>query len=241
MPGAGKSTFLEWLQLKLASAEEELVMHGQQAIPLLLRLRNLDPRDLPHGAALIEKATASKDRATLMPHAWIERQMRTGRVILMVDGLDETEPHLRDKHVLPWLQDLCQTYPACRYIVSSRPVGYPPGALRPLRFVECDLLDFRETEIAQYTCHWCTAIRLARNELADEARREGTLDGEQIVEGFREHPYISNLARNPLMLSAICLVNYFEAGQLPKDRALLYRLLRRRLASSLGPPPRHPF
>src|SRR5439155_9126566 len=33
-----------------------------------------------------------------------------------------------------------------------------------------------------------------------------------------------NLARNPLMLSAICLVNYFEGGQLPQDRALLYRL-----------------
>ena len=26
------------------------------------------------------------------------------------------------------------------------------------------------------------------------------------------------------MLSAICLVNYFEGGELPKDRALLYRL-----------------
>jgi predicted NACHT family NTPase len=32
------------------------------------------------------------------------------------------------------------------------------------------------------------------------------------------------LARNPVMLSAICLVNYFEARELPKDRALLYRL-----------------
>jgi predicted NACHT family NTPase len=26
------------------------------------------------------------------------------------------------------------------------------------------------------------------------------------------------------MLSAICLVNYFEGGELPKDRAILYRL-----------------
>lgn len=72
-PGSGKSTFLEWLQLKLASVEEELVMAGQQAVPLLLRVRQLDPHNLPKGAAMIEKATASRDRAMLMPAGWLER------------------------------------------------------------------------------------------------------------------------------------------------------------------------
>ena len=67
VPGSGKSTFLEWLQVKLAAAKEEFVMRGQQAIPLLLRMRQLDPHNLPHGADLIEKATASKDIAARMP------------------------------------------------------------------------------------------------------------------------------------------------------------------------------
>jgi predicted NACHT family NTPase len=44
------------------------------------------------------------------------------------------------------------------------------------------------------------------------------------VSGFKGQAYIESLARNPLMLSAICLVNYFEGGRLPKDRAVLYRL-----------------
>jgi hypothetical protein len=223
-PGSGKSTFLEWLQVNLAAVEEELVMAGQQAIPLLLRVRQLDPRNLPLGAALIEKATASKDRTALMPDGWIDRQMENGRVLLMLDGLDEVEPELRDRHVLPWLLDLCRQYPNCRYLVSSRPVGYLSGTLESLEFAECDLLDFGEPEVTQYTCHWCTAVRLARNEPEEEARREGAVDGESIVDGFKDHPYISNLARNPLMLSAICLVNYFEGGQLPKDRVVLYRL-----------------
>jgi hypothetical protein len=60
--------------------------------------------------------------------------------------------------------------------------------------------------------------------LESEARREGEQEGQQIVAGFQENPYIRNLARNPLMLSAICLVNYFEGGHLPEDRSLLYRL-----------------
>jgi hypothetical protein len=224
VPGSGKSTFLEWLQLKIAAAEEELEMAGAQAIPLLLRVRELDPGDLPRGAALIEKATASKDRAALMPQGWIDRQMKAGRVLFMLDGLDETEPDLRDQCVLPWLLNLCRDYPGCRFLVSSRPGSYPPRALSERQFAEFDLLDFRDADISEYTQHWCTAVRLARNEPEAEARREGAADGKRITDGFMGHPYIRNLARNPLMLSAICLVNYFERGQLPKDRAVLYGL-----------------
>ena len=223
-PGGGKSTFLEWLQLQVADAAEELVEAAQQVIPLLLRVRQLDPRRLPTGAALVEKATASHDRATLMPSGWIERQLRKGVVLFMLDGLDETEPELVNDFILPWLGDLCRQYPQCRYLVSSRPVGYPAGLLQELGFTECDLLDFNEAQIAEYTRHWCTAVRLARNEAEPEARREGAADGAQIVAGFTTHPYIRDLARNPLMLSAVCLVNYFEQGNLPTDRALLYNL-----------------
>ncbi len=223
-PGSGKSTFLEWLQVKLASVEEEFVIAGQQAIPLLLRVRQLDPQNLPRGDALIERATASKDHAALMPPGWMDRQMKAGRVLFMLDGLDETDPELRDRYVIPWLHDLCQQYPDCWYLASSRPVGYLPGAPRSLKFAECDLLDFGEGEISVYTRNWCTAVRLARNEPEEESRREGAADGERIVGGFKDNPYIRNLARNPLMLSAICLVNYFEGGQLPKDRAVLYKL-----------------
>jgi hypothetical protein len=224
LPGSGKSTFFEWLQVKLASVEEHFILDSQQAIPLMLRVRQLDLLNLPQGAALIEKATASKDRAALMPDGWIDRQMKAGKILLMLDGLDETEPDLRDKYLMPWLFGLLKQYPTCHYLISSRPVGYPPGLLDPSKFVECDLLDFDAPQIQEYTRHWCTAVRLAQNELEAEARREGEQDGDKIVEGFQEHPYISDLARNPLMLSAICLVNYFEGGRLPDDRALLYRL-----------------
>lgn len=222
-PGSGKSTFFEWLQLRLASGEEELVMNGKQAIPLLLRIRQLDPRKLPQGAALIEKALLSKDRTALMPTGWLDRQMKEGQIFFMLDGLDETEPELRDKFVIPWLQKLMKKFPVCRYLISSRPVGYPQSSFLKLRFAENSLLDFNNKQIIEYTKHWCTAIRLAQNEPEKEARKEGAAEGEKIVDGFKENPYIRDLAKNPLMLSAICLVNNFEGGELPKDRVLLYK------------------
>ena len=42
--------------------------------------------------------------------------------------------------------------------------------------------------------------------------------------GVQDHPDIRGLASNPVMLSAVCLVRYVEGGELPHDRALLYRL-----------------
>lgn len=223
-PGSGKSTFLEWMQLKLASVEEQFIAGDGQIIPLMLRVRQLDPFNLPRGAALIEKATNSKDRSSLMPLGWIERRMKEGRVFLMLDGLDETEPELRNDLIIPWFLRLINDYPKCRFLLSSRHVGYPIGILKNFRFSESELCNFDEEQISEFCRHWCTSVRLARNEMDDEARREGSMDGERIVAGFKQHPYVSNLAKNPLMLSAICLVNFFEGGELPKDRAMLYRL-----------------
>jgi hypothetical protein len=224
LPGSGKSTFLEWLQLQIASGEEELLLNGKQAIPVLIRVRHLDLHHLPEGRDLIENAIGSADKAKLMPEGWLDRQMKAGHVLFMIDGLDETEPQLLEDCLLPWLGNFCRRYNKCRFVISSRPVGYPPGLLAKWKFAECDLLDFDEDEIAAYTCHWCTAVRIARNEPRQEALREGKQEGQQIIESFKTHPYIRHLARNPLMLSAICLVNYYEGGELPKDRAMLYRL-----------------
>ncbi|MDJ0901412.1 MAG: NACHT domain-containing protein [Xenococcus sp. MO_188.B8] len=224
LPGIGKSTFLEWLQVKLASVEETYILNGEQVIPLLLKVRQLDPLNLPQGSALIEKATASKDRATLMPDGWIHRQMKAGRILFMLDGLDEIEPELRDQYLIPWLLKLQKTYPKCDYLIASRPVGYPSGMLQKYKFVESELVDFNPEQIKTYTRNWCTAVRLARNELEAEARREGEIDGNKIAEDIQQSPYIRDLAHNPLMLSAICLVYYFESGKLPDDRVILYKL-----------------
>jgi hypothetical protein len=101
----------------------------------------------------------------------------------------------------------------CRYVPSSRPVGYIPGTLSTLRFTECHLLDFEEPQISEYVRHWCTAVRLARNEPAEEARREDAVDSKRIVESFRDHRYICNLARNPLMLSAMYAAPGAKFGQ----------------------------
>ena len=232
-PGSGKSTFFEWLQLTTAFPEVKgtnpeaifLDTRGvQQVIPLLLRVRQLNADSLPNIRQLVENAIASQDVAALMPAGWMQRQMTQGRILFMLDGVDEIAPEKRDSQLLPWLKDIVETYPDCRYLLSSRPTGYPEGALNALGFAECDLLEFDEERIRIYTTNWHTAIRLARNEPKDESRAKGEEEAKRVIASFETNPYIQDLAKNPLMLSAICLVYEFEGGQLPEDRAKLYQL-----------------
>ena len=84
-----------------------------------------------------------------MPLNWIERMLKAGRVLFMLDGLDEVEPDLRDKCILPWLRSLCDAHPQCVFIVSSRPVGYAAGALDKLKFTEADVLDFASSNFSR--------------------------------------------------------------------------------------------
>ncbi len=225
-PGGGKSTFFEWFQMQVAGVDVELIANDQQAIPILLRVRQLDLATLPqvNGAGMLALATASADRAALMPPGWLARQMQAGRVLLMLDGLDECEPKLRDEKLLPWLRGLIARYPDCRYLISARPLGYALGTLLDLGFVERELYEFDDAQMADYTRHWCTAVRLAQHESEIEARREGAADGSRIMASVADNDTLRSLARNPLLLSAMCLVNYFEGGELRSNQSGLYQL-----------------
>lgn len=221
VPGSGKSTFLAWLQLALADGTESLDSGDRHWIPILLRLRQLDARELPAPEEMILAAGNNRELASRRP-GWLPDQLANGRVVFMLDGLDEIDTTARDRYVLPWLDTLIYQYPHCRYVVSSRPVGYPPGWLRKLDFVECDLLDFTLEQIGQYTWQWCTAVLISQGELESQARQEGEQEGDELVERIKVNRYVQNLTRNPLMLSAVCLVQYFRHGELPNERSLLY-------------------
>jgi len=221
VPGSGKSTFLAWLQLALADGTESLNSGDRHWIPILLRLRELDARELPVPEEMILAATNNRELAGRRP-GWLQDQLAKGRVVFMLDGLDEIDTAARDRYVLPWLKTLIDQYPCCRYVISSRPVGYPPGWLHDLDFVECDLLDFTPEQIGQYARQWCTAVLISQGEVESQARQEGQRTGDELLDRIQGNPYVRDLARNPLMLSAICLVQYFRHGELPNERALLY-------------------
>jgi hypothetical protein len=140
---------------------------------------------------------------------------------VMLDGLDEVAPE-HNERVLAWICDLVKRYPRSRYVISARPAAYPTSLVRSLRLAVRDLCDFSADQVRDYAMKWSSAVGLLQNVPADEARRAGELEGDEIAKAVQANPYVENLAKNPLMLSTVCLVRYFEGGQFPDDRAVLY-------------------
>src|SRR5207245_2328411 len=93
-----------------------------------------------------------------------------GRVLLLLDGLDETETVFRDEVLLPWLTSFLTRHEGCQAVVTSRPSGFPAAAFatdKPLAKLGTDqftLLDFDEESIRHYLQGWFTQVRLAQNE-----------------------------------------------------------------------------
>jgi hypothetical protein len=232
-PGSGKSTLLLWMQRQVAWGYRPYVLADEQAIPLLLRvreLRGLTQDQLRENRRLLELAMGSAYQAVLMPDGWLNRQFTAGRVLLLLDGLDETEASFRDDVLLPWLVSLLTQHPGCHAVITSRPAGFPESMFAPTGpfgtwgVVDYALQDFDADAIREYLRHWFTQIRLAKNESSADATRGGGVDATTVYSSLTRSPPVAELARIPLLLSAICLVYHFEGGRLPDDRAVLYGL-----------------
>lgn len=230
-PGSGKSTLMEWLQVQVAGAEIDLIANDQQAIPLLLRVRELVPILDTLGTpdtldALIAHAPGGAPQAALMPQGWLTRQMQAGRVLLMLDGLDECEPTQRDGQLLPWLRKVIERYPDNRYLVSTRPVAYAPETLLGMGFAERELREFDDGQRGAYVQRWCAAIDPPANPSPSPSpspsARGGAALVERILAAITQDETARSLARNPLLLAALCLTYYFDDGT-DLDHNTLYR------------------
>ncbi|MEW2403465.1 NACHT domain-containing protein [Streptomyces sp. NPDC046862] len=214
--GSGKTTFLQ--RLALAAARRELPPHLaelNECLPLLLQLRELLKRgDLPDPRGFL--AAVAKPLVT-HPDAvgWVDRQLEAGRVLLMIDGLDEVPRSDRDR-ARKWLSDLIDAYPQNRFIVTSRPAAVPRGWLRQHGFAELETQPMSAADISRLVEGWFDAMSEAHDhELVNWARAA-------VVQQLRDNPDLAELATSPLMCTLICALSLRGSHRVPRSRAELY-------------------
>lgn len=144
--------------------------------------------------------------------AW-DGLLRAGKVMLLLDGLDEVAVCALRVRVLRVFQDACQAWPETAIVVTSRPIELE--MLRALDFHEATIDPFGPEEVARFIGQWATALFAG-----DTGRRA---DHEELLRAaIRERPEIRRLATNPVMLTCLCVIHWNE-GRLPEGRARVYR------------------
>ncbi|WP_345462760.1 NACHT domain-containing protein [Actinoallomurus oryzae] len=216
--GSGKSTLLRWLAISAARGTftgDLAEWNGR--VPFLIKLRSHTGRALPPPERFLEGVADSI--AGLMPAGWVHRRLQDGRVLLMVDGVDEL-PSAQRRAVRPWLAGLIAQYPGLRVVVTSRPAAAGADWLGAEGFTTALLERMTPDDIKALIRHWHAAVRDA----GDLPCAPEQLPGFEaaLLARMESAPHLRALAGSPLLAAMLCALNLDREKQLPRDRMGLY-------------------
>ena len=219
-PGTGKSTLVRFLAraCALGGAGMEAALGWQEELlPVVLPLaayalaRSQEPA--LSLAAFLDGRMA--ERAGEALRAAVAGELAAGRVLLLLDGVDEVQ---EDRvNVAREVEGFIRDHAACRILVTSRPHGYIrlEGDI-----AHWTLPNFAPQEVEQFTHRWQRAFEQWRHPQAADLARAETEAAAMLAEIGR-HPRVAELATNPLMLVIVSLIRY-EQTRLPEQRVELY-------------------
>jgi formylglycine-generating enzyme required for sulfatase activity len=230
-PGSGKSTFMRYLFAwhtktlldELDSPIDELPTWAvEPLVPLYVELRSfveshhfpqaLDDVPTTEGFLRYVAASLAADGDALIPE--VSALLRTGRALLLLDGLDEiTIPRDDDEHlskrrtqIRHFVRALSGTFPRLRVIVTSRAAAY--SAWRLDDFVEAQITALDEHTASQL------ASRLYRAKGMTEP--DATAMAEQLAKQLWSTD--ASLGDQPLFLTVMATIFERGGGALPTNR-----------------------
>ena len=224
-PGSGKTTLLKHIALALCDSNQrrKIAKAPRSTIPILLYLRDQAASISANCDAELTDLVCKSLRRILHPAAgkWFDNQLRAGRCLVMLDGLDEVAIQSERRDVVKWVEAQIARYPRCSFIVTSRRDGYWEAPLKAATVLQVRALN--PNQIEHFVNLWFLATELrttGRNDSAVRERaRSKALD---LLNRLSEASALRDLAANPLLLTMIANVHDY-GGTLPKSRVRLYR------------------
>ncbi len=217
--GSGKTTLLQWLAVQCASRRLRDVDGWEDLEPFLLRLRRFSHAPLPAPEHFLDEI--GRHIADEMPAGWVQRHLREGRGVLLVDGLDEV-PDDRRREVRDWLRELVVAFPRARFVVTTRPAAVASAWLHGEGFTEVRLQPMTRRDVRTFVTRWHSAFP---GETLDDER-------DTLLAAIGTRSALRRLAENPLLCALLCALHHEGGGHLPDNRMELYDVALRMLLDS---------
>jgi len=238
LPGAGKSTFVRYLALRLAQALRDPALNladllpgwqGRPLLPLIIPLGRLAeslPPDAQHGdAAMIERfARRVLDADENLPgygEMLLTTIRREGGLVLF-DGLDE----VADLGLRPVVREAVESFAdrygrngAARFLVTCRTYSYTDTRWQLTGWPTHEIAPLDGGRIRQFVDAWhaeLSRVDPARSEDYARKRQKMFLALEP-----SDRRRLAEIAPNPLILTVMSVVHTHK-GELPDARALVY-------------------
>ncbi|GAB4543467.1 MAG: hypothetical protein Fur002_15530 [Anaerolineales bacterium] len=223
-PGAGKTTFVKYLALRLARGEG-IKIGLDDYLPILLPLaafaNALSAQDVRLDDFIVEYFTGIG--ADLPIGDMLREALSAGRALILLDGLDE----VRDLNIRNTVVERVVDFFAFhrrngnKFVLTSRVVGY--RAVRPSAedLMECTIVDFEDDEIEEFITYWTTALEKQAQGNTSSAHADAENERRELLEAVRQNPGVRQLASTPLLLTILALMKR-QGVSLPERRVQLY-------------------
>ena len=155
---------------------------------------------------------------------FIKENLDKGKCMVLLDGLDEIPAHQGRFSIARNIENFMRRYSNNRFIITSRIIGYEKINHDSITEYYVSLLD--DNEIREFVYNWFTAFEKKVKKGMPENAIKKIVDDEarQLMYSINEDENIKDLARNPFLLSLICLVQ--KSGyKLPRYRIELYKTI----------------
>ncbi len=256
--GAGKTTSLKRLAEQCARNVDAPLPIWQDATRLYAHIQHVcsqspealdsrpDPTVSGMPALLIDFLVKGKLQGkTLQEYGftpqWLDWKLARGEAVLLIDAWDELLSEVERGEMARIIDRCVERWKDARWLITSRP-GVWTGQSIPLDFNTVEILDLGLPEIEGFIGTWTQTLYDVGRDYGqvDEARNME----EALVRAIRERPFLRNLAGNPLMLTAMAVVHFYNRQRLPEGRVALYTAIidwliayRRKFPGLLEPDP----
>jgi hypothetical protein len=222
-PGSGKTTFLRRIAQECCSPSGDLKL-PDSAFPVFIRIGELEE----HITSCIERKQLGAPAISEDPE-WIlhflecrkwdldgdyfDAKLHEEQTMVLLDGLDEAPDRRIRERMARLFENATQRYPECRFVVTTRPRAYQDRAtLAGFDHVKID--DLNDEAVERFLGHWSKALHPTDPAAAAVHQKD-------LLSAVRARPAIRRMARNPVMLTALAVLQWNDK-RLPEQRAELY-------------------
>ena len=225
-PGCGKTTLLQHVAITLAANQHSLFgIHPYTPIFLTLRnhIETINEQEPPTLGDLAQNYFSDTNLFPTLrpPIGWFNQELKKGKCIILLDGLDEVADMQKRRIVSSWVDNQIRNYPKCHFLLTARPMGYRDAPLQRADVVEVQ--PFNDIQVQKFIENWYLANEIKASGGKDDisVRYKANQESKHLIERLRATPQLSALTANPLLLTMIAMVHRYH-GALPGSRAELY-------------------
>lgn len=223
-PGAGKTTFVKYLAVRLARGEGSQ-MGLDDYLPILLPLaafaNALQTKDIRLDDFIAEYFSMIGSDLPVGP--MLGEALKAGRALILLDGLDEVRDINMRNMVVERVVDFYtfHRHQGNKFVLTSRVVGY--RAVRPSAedLAECTIVDFEDDEIEGFVARWTSALEKQAQGHTPVAIADAEADRRDLLDAIHHNPGVRQLASTPLLLTILALMKR-QGVTLPERRVQLY-------------------